>query len=77
MSAMMQTEAMSQAEARNAFEAALRAHRGIVLKVANSYASLPEDRADLAQAFTFALQSLVRDGRFAEIFARYFPRSFY
>ena len=49
MSAMMQTEAMSQTEARNAFEAALRAHRGIVLKVAHNYASLPEDRADLAQ----------------------------
>ena len=39
--------------------------------------AVQRERADLAQAFTFALQSLVRDGRFAEIFARYFPRTFY
>lgn len=39
--------------------------------------AVQRDRGDLAQAFTFALQALMRDGRFAEIFSRYFPRSFY
>ena len=39
---------MSDSSAR-AFDALLRQHRGIVLKVANSYAAGAEDRADLAQ----------------------------
>lgn len=36
-------------EAHAEFDALLQRHRGIVLKVANSYASSREDRADLAQ----------------------------
>lgn len=39
--------------------------------------AVPRDRDDLAQAFTFALRALMSDGRFAEIFRRYFPRNFY
>lgn len=39
---------MQRDDAR-AFEALLQEHRGIVLKVAASYARGPEDRADLAQ----------------------------
>jgi len=34
---------------RERFEALVDRHRGIVLKVANTYARLPEDRRDLAQ----------------------------
>jgi len=37
------------ADARDAFSALLHQHRGIVFKVANSYAWLAEDRDDLAQ----------------------------
>ena len=36
-------------DARESFGALLQQHRGIVFKVANSYAGDPEDRADLAQ----------------------------
>jgi RNA polymerase sigma-70 factor (ECF subfamily) len=36
-------------DARRDFETRLQAHRGIVFKVAATYASHPEDRADLAQ----------------------------
>jgi RNA polymerase sigma-70 factor (ECF subfamily) len=36
-------------DAHREFADLLERHRGIVLKVANSYASAPEDRADLAQ----------------------------
>ena len=36
-------------DARREFGALLERHRGIVFKVANSYARDPEDRADLAQ----------------------------
>lgn len=36
-------------DARDDFGDLLQQHRGIVFKVANSYASHPEDRADLAQ----------------------------
>ncbi len=39
--------------------------------------AVPGDRYELAQSFTFALQSLVKSGRFADIFNRYFPRNFY
>lgn len=35
--------------AHEAFSERLQRHRGIVFKVANSYANLPEDRDDLAQ----------------------------
>lgn len=47
-------QAMDQAtptagDAHAAFDALLQRHRGIVLKVANSYAASREDRADLAQ----------------------------
>ena len=34
---------------QQAFSALLQQHAGIVFKVANTYARLPEDRADLAQ----------------------------
>ena len=37
------------------FQALLAAHRGIVLKVAASYARTPEDRADLAQDIAMQL----------------------
>jgi RNA polymerase sigma-70 factor (ECF subfamily) len=40
---------MTADPARDAFAALLQRHSGIVFKVANSYARLPEDRADLAQ----------------------------
>jgi RNA polymerase sigma-70 factor (ECF subfamily) len=36
-------------EARDSFGDLLQQHRGIVFKIANSYATHPEDRADLAQ----------------------------
>ena len=38
-----------------AFETLLERHRGIVLKVARSYARAPEDRADLAQEIAVQL----------------------
>lgn len=41
--------AMSNNDARDSFGDLLQQHRGIVFKVANSYATHPEDRADLAQ----------------------------
>src|SRR5690606_23224758 len=41
--------AMTANDARDAFGALLQRHAGIVFKIANSYARLPEDRADLAQ----------------------------
>jgi RNA polymerase sigma-70 factor (ECF subfamily) len=40
---------MSNNDARDSFGDLLQQHRGIVFKVANSYATHPEDRADLAQ----------------------------
>lgn len=43
------TADMTDTDSHEAFDALLRRHRGIVLKVANSYASGAEDRADLAQ----------------------------
>jgi RNA polymerase sigma-70 factor (ECF subfamily) len=46
---MPTTAAMTADAAREAFAALLQRHSGIVFKVANSYARLPEDRADLAQ----------------------------
>jgi RNA polymerase sigma-70 factor (ECF subfamily) len=46
---MPNTAAMTRDTARDAFGALLQRHSGIVFKVANSYARLPEDRADLAQ----------------------------
>ena len=50
----MDTEAsimddMTANQGRDAFATMLQRHRGIVFKVANSYARLPEDRDDLAQ----------------------------
>lgn len=36
-------------DARDSFGDLLQQHRGIVFKIANSYATHPEDRADLAQ----------------------------
>lgn len=45
---MEQTASMDQ-DARIQFQSLLEAHRGIVLKVAASYAFHPEDRAELAQ----------------------------
>ena len=46
---MPTTATMTADPARDAFAALLQRHSGIVFKVANSYARLPEDRADLAQ----------------------------
>jgi RNA polymerase sigma factor (sigma-70 family) len=40
---------MTTTDARREFGELLERHRGIVFKVANSYAAHPEDRADLAQ----------------------------
>lgn len=40
---------------QQAFAALLQRHAGIVFKVANTYARLPEDRADLAQEITAQL----------------------
>ena len=45
----MELAATMTTDARRAFAELLERHRGIVFKVANSYASHPEDRADLAQ----------------------------
>ncbi|KQY51758.1 sigma-70 family RNA polymerase sigma factor [Lysobacter sp. Root494] len=45
----MQIAAATQASTRAQFSELLERHRGIVLKVAYSYCSHPEDRADLAQ----------------------------
>ena len=45
----------SLADARDSFDALLQAHRKIVFKVASSYASSVEDRADLAQEITAQL----------------------
>lgn len=43
------TADMIDSASRESFDTLLRQHRGIVLKVANSYANGAEDRADLAQ----------------------------
>ena len=40
---------MTATDRHDAFSALLQRHRGIVFKVANTYARLAEDRADLAQ----------------------------
>jgi RNA polymerase sigma-70 factor (ECF subfamily) len=40
---------MSREFPRERFQTLIEQHRGIVLKVANTYARLPEDRRDLAQ----------------------------
>lgn len=45
----MEVTATMTADARQAFGELLQQHRGIVFKVANTYAGNPEDRADLAQ----------------------------
>jgi RNA polymerase sigma-70 factor (ECF subfamily) len=45
----MELAATMTTDARRAFGDLLECHRGIVFKVANSYATHPEDRADLAQ----------------------------
>lgn len=45
----MELAATMTTDARRAFGDLLERHRGIVLKVAGSYAADPEDRADLAQ----------------------------
>src|SRR3546814_12134219 len=42
-------------DARDNFGELLQRHRGIVFKVANSYANDPEDRADLAQVIAAQL----------------------
>ena len=47
--------AMIDDDARSGFETLLQRHSGIVFKVANSYARLPEDRADLAQEIAVQL----------------------
>lgn len=39
--------------------------------------AVPRDRADLLQGLSFGLQEVARNGRMAEIFQRYFPRSFF
>ena len=46
----METTAAMQADAQLQFSTLLEQHRGIVLKVAHSYAWNPDDRAELAQA---------------------------
>jgi RNA polymerase sigma-70 factor (ECF subfamily) len=45
----MELAATMTTDARREFGELIDRHRGIVFKVANSYASHPEDRADLAQ----------------------------
>ena len=45
----METTAAMQADAQQQFSLLLEQHRGIVLKVAHSYAWNPDDRAELAQ----------------------------
>ena len=53
---METTATMTAVESRrDAFSTLLQRHSGIVFKVANSYAWLPEDRADLAQEITARL----------------------
>ena len=47
--AAMTVPSTAHAHARDAFSALLQRHRGIVFKVANTYARDPDDRADLAQ----------------------------
>ena len=47
--------AMIDDDARSGFETLLQRHSSIVFKVANSYARLPEDRADLAQEIAVQL----------------------
>jgi RNA polymerase sigma-70 factor (ECF subfamily) len=46
---MQTTATMTGHDRQQAFAALLQRHAGIVFKVANTYARLPEDRADLAQ----------------------------
>ena len=46
---MEQTLPMTREDLDRQFQALLQRHRGIVFKVANTYARSPEDRADLAQ----------------------------
>lgn len=46
---MQTTATMTGDDRQQAFAALLQRHAGIVFKVANTYARLPEDRADLAQ----------------------------
>jgi RNA polymerase sigma factor (sigma-70 family) len=45
----MEQTALMDLDARSQFQSLLETHRGIVLKVAASYAFHPEDRAELAQ----------------------------
>ena len=45
----METTAAMQADAQLQFSTLLEQHRGIVLKVAHSYAWNPDDRAELAR----------------------------
>lgn len=47
--------AMTVTDRHDAFSALLQRHRGIVFKVANTYARLAEDRDDLAQEIAAAL----------------------
>ena len=47
--------AMTTNDARDTFGTLLQRNSGIVFKVANSYARLPEDRADLAQEIAVQL----------------------
>jgi RNA polymerase sigma-70 factor (ECF subfamily) len=51
----MEIAADMKADARDRFAELLQRHRGLVFKVANSYARDPEDRADLAQEITAQL----------------------
>ena len=46
---MHTSAAMTEAQRRSDFQALFQRHRGIVFKVAHSYARHPEDRADLVQ----------------------------
>ena len=46
---MQTTATMTGDDRQQAFGTLLQRHAGIVFKVANTYARLPEDRADLAQ----------------------------
>lgn len=46
---MQTTATMTGDDRQQAFAALLQRHAGIVFKVANTYARLPDDRADLAQ----------------------------
>lgn len=51
----MEHTASMDVDARTQFQSLLETHRGIVLKVAASYAFHPEDRAELAQEITAQL----------------------